>query len=157
MRHRMIGAGLMLAVYGGSVPGLAAEEPGLGIEEALLAVRQEMEKVKSVGKKPGKPPYFSLKEATLRIQFVMSRETGPDGTPRMKILPVEVGHDYPAAAVHTLTLQLERPQPQPASSRRPRAVPRRRRPAAEPKQQPQERPQPEPAQEPQPEPEQQEP
>ena len=148
-RHKLVSASLLLVLWAGSVPRLAAEEEmGLGIEETLSAVRQEMEKVRRVVKAPGKPPYFRLKEASLRIQFVMVREDGPDGKTRLKIVPVEVGHDYPASAVHTLTLQMERTRVLPTRSRRRETGPRRREPSSRPQQEPPQAPQQQPQEEP---------
>jgi hypothetical protein len=130
----MIGAGLFLALSAGPVGGSAAEEFGLGVEGALVAVQQEMERLKSAVKGSGNPPYFTLKGTSLRIHFVMVREEGPDGKPRMKILPVEAGQTYPEHAIHTVTLQLERTHIPPGGSRQQGAVPgRRERPRPSPK------------------------
>lgn len=142
IRCRIIGAGLFLALSAGPVAEAAAEELGLGIEDALIAVQREMEQLKSASRGSGKPPYFTLKETSLRIHVVMVREAGPDGRSRMKILPVEVGQSYPEQAVHTVTLQLERTRIPPDRSQQPGAAPGRRggRPRSAPKAQ-----QPEPA------------
>jgi len=125
----MISGGLFLALSAGPVAGLAAEEFGLGVEDALVAVQQEMERFKSAARSSGNPPYFTLKETSLQIHFVMVRETGPDGKPRMKILPVEAGHTYPEHVVHTVTLQLERTRRPPGRSRQPEAATGRREPS----------------------------
>jgi hypothetical protein len=158
MRHRVIGAGLLLVLSASFLPKLAAEErlaaeeTGLGIQEVLFALQQEMDRIHQATKASGKRRAFELGKASLRIQFVMVREDGPDGKTRLKIVPVEVGHDYPPDAVHTLTLQLEPPGGRPTGSRRPGAAPRRREPASKPQAEPKQEPQPEAQPEPQPEP-----
>lgn len=134
-RRRIIATGLFLALSVSSVKVLAAEELDLGVEGALVAVQQEMERLKSAVKGSGSPPYFTLKGTSLRIHFVMVREEGPDGKPRMKILPVEAGQTYPEHAIHTVTLQLERTHIPPGGSRQQGAAPGRRggRPRSAPK------------------------
>ncbi|MCI0410425.1 MAG: hypothetical protein L0191_18005 [Acidobacteria bacterium] len=145
--HRsVIGAWLCVGLLcGGSAPGLAAEESGLGVKELLLALRREIGKIESEARKSGKRNPYQLGKVSLRIQFVMVRETEPDGTSHLKVVPVEVGHDYPAGAIHVMTLQVE-PAPRiPTRFRRPeKRAPGRRQPPSEPRERPQEAPQQEP-------------
>ena len=142
-RHRLIGAGLFMALLAGSVPRLAAEErpaaeeTGLGIQEVLAVLHQEMDRIRQASKASGKRRAFVVDKASLRIQFVMVREAGPEGRSRLKIVPVEVGHDYPPDAVHSLTIQIEPPDRRQIRAQRQEVTPRRRVPSPIPQRQPQ--------------------
>ncbi len=154
VRRGLIGAWLIAALSVGPLPSLAAEEPGLGVEEVLLALRQELNKIRAASKTSGILSSLRLKGVSLKLQFVMVRETQPDGKSRLRIVPVEVGHDYQAEAVHTLTLEIEPATGAPVMSRRPGPAQSPRKRPSEPRPAPQGQQPLEPQQQPQPEPQQ---